>query len=312
MAMAILFLCVGFVLLYFGGDYLVRGSSSLALQLGLTPLVVGLTVVAFGTSSPELAVSLKAAFDGVGDVALGNVVGSNICNLALILAVAVVIKPQTVNLRILRVEVPLMIGVSTLVPWVLWDAEVSRIEGLLLVVGLIFFIGLNVHAGRREKAAVQEEYAAAIHDGKPLWLVLVWIAGGLGALVAGGHFFVEGAIIVARSMGVSEAVIGLTVVAFGTSLPELATSIIAASRGEGDIVFGNVVGSNIFNILCILGLTALIQPLQASGITTVDTMMMVGVAVCTLPLMYWGRRLGRVEGCLLLGSYGLYLLYLIR
>lgn len=311
MLLSLLILAAGFVLLYFGGDFLVKGSSSLALRLGLSPLVIGLTVVAFGTSSPELAVSLQAAFGGSGDVAIGNVVGSNICNLGLILAIAALIRPMVVAAQVIRVDMPIMIGVSVVVPILLYNGVVSRLEGLLLIAGLIAYIGLSLYLARKESAAVQKEFSNEIEAHKSLWLDLGLVAGGLTGLMIGGSLFVKGAVELARGLGISEAVIGLTVVAIGTSMPELATSVVAALKGEGDIAIGNVVGSNIFNVLCILGTTAMIQPLQSSGITPVDLWVMVGMAAISWPLMHWGRRLGRIEGGILLAAYGCYMGYLL-
>lgn len=313
MLIPVLLLLAGLVLLYFGGEYLVRGSSSLALQLGLTPLMVGLTVVAFGTSSPELAVSMQAALKGIDDVALGNVVGSNICNIGLILALAALIRPMAVHARMVRADVPIMIGVALLLTLLLWDGGLSRPEGLFLALALVVYVVVTIKVARRESAEVQQEFAAEVRDrtrGR-LWLDLVFIAGGLAALVGGGQLFVSGAVDIARHFGISEAVIGLTIVAVGTSMPELATSILAALKGEGDIAIGNVVGSNIFNILGILGVTALVQPLNGQGMTAVDLATMVGIALLCWPLMHWGRRIGRVEGAVLMTVYVGYVGYLL-
>lgn len=311
MLVPLLILVAGFVLLYFGGEALVKGSSSLALRLGLSPLVVGLTVVAFGTSSPELAVSVQAALGGVDDVALGNVVGSNICNLGLILAVAALVRPMVVAAQVIRLDLPIMIGVSLLLPLLLRDDLLTRFEGILLFLGLLAYVSLSLYLARKESAAVKAEYSEAIRVHKPLWLDVFFVVGGLGGLMAGGSFFVSGAVDIARSLQISEAVIGLTVVAIGTSMPELATSVVAALKGEGDIAIGNVVGSTIFNTLGILGLTAGIHPIQLGGISWVDLWVMVGIATLLLPLMHWGRRLGRGAGALLLGVYLLYLGYLL-
>ncbi len=313
MLTSILLLVAGLALLYFGGEFLVQGSSNLALRFGVTPLLVGLTVVAFGTSSPELAVSMQAALGGVDDMALGNVVGSNICNLGLILALAALIKPIKVTAQVIRLDLPIMIGTCFLVPLVLWDGLISRLEGGMLFGCLIAYISFSIRLGRREKAAVQKEYAEAIHEEKgPMWHNVARILGGFVGLAAGGSLFVNGSVGIARYFGITEAVIGLTVVALGTSMPELATSAVAAFKGEGDIAIGNVIGSNIFNVLCILGLTAMVQPLRQGGITLVDMMVMAGIALVSLPLMHWGRRVGRIEGAVLLSIYLGYLFYLLH
>lgn len=311
MLLPILILTAGFVLLHFGGNLLVKGSSSLALRLGLTPLVIGLTVVAFGTSSPELAVSLQAAFRGAGDVAIGNVMGSNICNLGLILAIAALLRPMKVAAQVVRVDLPIMIGVSLLVPILLHNGLISRLEGALLFTGLVAYLALSLYLARRESAAVKQEFSEQVQVHKSLWLDLGLVVGGLAGLMIGGSLFVKGAVELARGLGISEAVIGLTVVAIGTSMPEMATSVVAALKGEGDIAIGNVVGSNIFNVLCILGTTAMIEPLRSTGITPVDLWVMVGMAAISWPLMHWSRRLGRLQGATLLVAYLCYVGYLL-
>lgn len=313
MLTSILILLVGFVLLYFGGDYLVKGSSTLALQLGVTPLLVGLTVVAFGTSSPEMAVSIKAGMSGVGDVALGNVVGSNIFNILGILGLAALIQPMTVKAQIVKIDMPICIGVSLALCWLYRDGVLSRVEGIGLFIGIVIYVIFSIRLAKKEKQEVQAEFAEGIQeDHKPLWMNLTFIFGGLVALVFGGRFFVDGSVAIARSVGVTEAVIGLTIVAIGTSMPELATSLIASAKKEGDIAIGNVVGSNIFNILSILGITAMLQPLAMGNITWVDMGVMVATAVILVPFMFTGLRIERWEGGVMLTGYVAYVVWLIQ
>lgn len=312
MILAYVLIAVALILLFAGAEMLVKGSASLAARAGLTPLVIGLTVVAFGTSSPELAVSLKAAFAGQGDVAVGNVVGSNILNIALILGLAAVIFPITVHLQLIKVDVPIMIVVSILLPVLLRDGVLGRIEGAGLFIGIILYTILNVLMARKgADAEVEEEFAESIPKQTKHWSVdLLLVGGGLAVLVVGSRLLVENSIEVARAYQISEAVIGLTIVALGTSMPELATSIIAAVRKQPDIALGNVIGSCIFNILSILGLSASIVPIASGGITLVDYVVMVGCAVVLLPFLMTGLRLGRFEGLVFLAIYGGYLYYL--
>ena len=313
MLYSILILLAGFALLYFGGDYLVKGSQTLALQLGVTPLLVGLTVVAFGTSSPEMAVSIKAGMSGVGDVALGNVVGSNIFNILGILGLAALIQPMTVKAQIIKIDMPITIAVSLLLCFLLRDGVLSGLEGVGLFIGIVIYVIFSIKLAKKEKQEVQEEFAEGIQDDhKPLWMNLTFIVGGLVALVFGGSFFVDGSVAIARSVGVTEAVIGLTIVAIGTSMPELATSLIASAKKEGDIAIGNVVGSNIFNILSILGITAMLQPLAMGNITWVDMGVMVVAAVVLLPFMWTGFRIERWEGGVMLAGYVAYVVWLIQ
>ncbi|HMO03539.1 MAG TPA: calcium/sodium antiporter [Kiritimatiellia bacterium] len=307
-------LAAGLVLLYFGADWLVRGSSRLALRAGVAPLVVGLTIVAFGTSAPELVVSTKAALNGQGGIAIGNVIGSNIFNIAVILGLSAVIRPLVVQSQLVRFDMPVMIGVSLVCWWLFSDGTLVRWEAGLLFAGIVAYTGWNIVMARRERApVVLDEFAAAAPTGakegsagKDLLLIL----GGLVLLVAGSRFLVDAAIQMARIWGVSEAVIGLTIVAAGTSLPELATSVIAAFRKQDDIAIGNVVGSNVFNILGILGVSGLVQPLDATGISTMDFSMMLLLAVMLWPLMQTGMRIIRWEGALLVAGYGAYLAWL--
>ncbi len=306
----LLSLLLGLVLLFIGGEGLVRGSAALALRLGLTPLVVGLTVVAFGTSAPELVVSGKAAFDGLGAIAIGNVVGSNSLNIGLILGLTALIYPLKVQLQILRLDLPILVGVSLLGVGLLTDLRVGWIEGVVLVVGLIVYTVFTVVSARREKPseAVAAEFVESLPaPGGSIGRDLLFIVGGLALLIAGSRFLVDGAVILARGFGISEAVIGLTIVAVGTSMPELVSCIVAAVKKEPDIALGNIIGSNLFNLLGILGTAALIKPLDGAGIQMVDLYVMLAFAVVLLPILRTGRKMERWEGALLVAGYIAYL-----
>lgn len=309
---SILSLVAGLAILVAGAEALVRGSVGAALRFGLTPLLIGLTVVAFGTSSPELVVSIKAGLDGNGDIALGNIIGSNICNIALILGLSALIQPLKVQATIIRKDVPVLVAVSLLLLVFLMDGTVSFWEGLIFVVGLVAFTVFSIRQAKREAAAVKEEFTDVVPAKKlPLWMDLTFLAAGLGLLVLGAQMLVDSAVEIALTAGMSQAAIGLTIVAVGTSLPELATSVIAAFKKEGDIAIGNVVGSNLFNMLGILGLTALVLPVAQGGITTIDTLLMLGLTLFLLPVLRSGYTVSRVEGGLFVAIYVAYTVYLL-
>ena len=302
----------GLLLLFVGGEALVRGAAALALRSGLSPLAVGLTVVAFGTSTPELVVSLDAAFAGVPDIAVGNVIGSNIANVTLILGMGMLVGPARVVARTVRVDAPLVVLVSVVMVLMLGDGTISRLEGIALVTSLCAFTGITLVQGRNEPAGVKQEFEGAV-DGPPhtaLFSVLL-VLGGLGGLLLGGQLFLNSAVELARALGVTEAVIGLTVVAVGTSLPELITSVVAALRGQGDIAIGNVLGSNMFNVLGILGVTAVVLPLRPGGITGATLGVLVGTAVAVAGMAVTGRRITRLEGGLLVSAYAVYTVWLV-
>lgn len=303
----------GVLLLYLGGEALVRHASGLARAVGLSPLVIGLTVVAFGTSAPELAASLTAALRGTPELAFANVVGSNIANLGLILAVAALILPISATARFLRREMPFLIGTSALLVAMAANGTVSRLEGLLLVALLVGYLGFLL-LERRESPSVEAEFAAEYGSGPPHRARnLAGIALGIALLTLGADALVTGAVGVARALGLSERVIGLTLVALGTSLPELASTVVAASRREGDIVLGNLVGSNIFNILGILGITALVRPLSIDAVAVrFDLAAMLIVSLLVWPFLTTRKRLERWEGAVLLAVYGAYLVFLFR
>jgi cation:H+ antiporter len=307
-----LLILAGIVLLYFGAEGLVRGSASIAARLGLTPLVIGLTVVAFGTSMPELVVSIGASLDGKGPIAVGNVVGSNIGNIALILGLAALIQPLRVQAQIVRVDLPILLIASVALVAILADGAVGRVEGGLLFAGLLAYIGTSLRLARREPAAVEAEFVEGMpRAGRSAALDAGMVAAGLALLVLGARLLVTGAVDIAEGFGLSQAVIGLTIVAIGTSLPELATSVVAALKGQGDIAVGNVVGSNLFNILGILGITALVRPLAQSGMSSVDLGVMLVLTVVLLPLMRSGFRVSRAEGGVLVAGYAAYTTYLL-
>lgn len=297
--MAWLQLLLGLGVLSVGADRLVAGASALALRIGVSPLWVGLTVVAFGTSAPELVVSSMAAVNGQGGIALGNVLGSNICNIGLILGLSALLRPMRVELALLRRDIPLLLLVSLVAGLVLSDLAFGRLEGTLFLLALAIWLVLSGRASQSDGEA---------HGPRPVawWLAALWVAVGLGALVVGARVFVEGAVDLARGFGVSETVIGLTIVAVGTSMPELATSVVAAVKGHGDIAIGNVVGSNLFNLLGILGVSSLLAPMSDPGLSRIDLLVMLGFAALLLPLSRTAATLSRREGAVLLALYAGY------
>jgi cation:H+ antiporter len=312
-----LFLVLGLIIMIWGADLLVRGASRLATAVGISPLVVGLTVVAFGTSSPELAVSVMSAFKGQADLALGNVVGSNIFNVLLILGISALIVPLIVAQQLVRFDVPVMITISILILLMGMDGQIGRIDGVFLFAGAIAYTAFLIRQSRKESSEeVKAEYDSEFGEKSPSSLVknIGLIALGLVGLVLGSKWLVTSAVAIAQAFGVSELVIGLTIVAAGTSMPEVATSIMAAIKGERDIAVGNVVGSNIFNILCVLGLSSLVAP---AGITVseaalrFDIPVMIAVAIACLPIFFTGYRISRFNGAAFFFFYLAYLVYLI-
>ena len=307
---------VGLVVLTGGADALVRGAGALALRVGLSPLVVGLTVVAFGTSSPELAVSAEAALGGNSAIALGNVVGSNLFNITLILGTAALIRTMTVDRALVRRDLPVMLAATVLPVLMLLDGVVGRLDGAVLVAGLVAYTAFNVRTSRREaKAAAAEmddDMRAALEAARrPLWWSLGLLVAGLAALVVGAGWLRDGAVGLATEVGVSPAVIGLTLVAAGTSLPELATSVVAARNGAPEIALGNVVGSNTFNGLGVLGVAAVLHPVGMGGVTWPTLGAMVVASVLAAGLVAWRGRLGRAEGAALLLVYAAYTALLV-
>ena len=301
----------GVVLLYYGAEFLVKGGVKIAYRFKISPLVVGLTLVAFATSAPELVVSVDSALKGLGNISIGNVVGSNICNIALILGLCAMITPLNVNKQLFRLDVPLMIiSAAVLTAFCVISQGVNRWQGALLFAGIIAYTVYSIrYAGKQQGNEEAEEETVSKSDN--LLLAVLLVAGGLAALVGGAKLFVNSAVYIAKLLKVSDAVIGLTVVAVGTSLPELATSVVAAIKGEKDIAIGNVVGSNIFNVLAICGIAPLIAPIKAPGISIVDMSVMMAVSVVLFLMMKTGLSISRKEGAVLFLSYCAYTAYLI-
>lgn len=309
MMTSIVFVLLALLLLFIGAEGLVRGSASLAVRLGLSPLMAGLTIVAFGTSSPELVVSLEAALSQQGNIAVGNVVGSNSFNIAIILGLTALICPIPISRQIIKLDAPIALGVALLLLLLLFDDSLGRLEGALLLAGIIAYTWMNVALARKQGGAgVSEQSDLSVPSPSRHWgLDLALIVVGLGILIFGSRLLVEHSISLATGLGISDAVIGLTIVAAGTSMPELSTSLVAAIRKQPDIAIGNVVGSNVFNILGILGVASLVSPISAPGITTTDYLTMVIFSALLIPLLYTGRMLHRLEGVVLLALYGAYL-----
>lgn len=312
MAGSLFLILLGVALLYAGAEALVRGAVAIATQLGITPLVIGLTIVAMGTSMPEMVVSVAAALRGSGEIAVGNIVGSNIGNIALILGVAALIAPTLVQARVVRVEMPLVVVVSVLVSVMLWDGEMGRLAGAVLVPILVGYLVVTIRRTRKEGREAKAEFAESLPETpRRTWLNLLLVVVGLGLLVGGARMLVSGAVTIAQDLGINEAIIGLTIVAIGTSLPEMATSVVAALKGQGDIAIGNVVGSNLFNMTGILGVAALVSPLHDVDVGMVSLLIMTILSFVLLPLMKSGERVSRLEGGLLLAAYVGYIVYLM-
>ena len=297
----------GLALLYFGADWLVRGGGAIAVRARVSPLVIGLTLVAFGTSAPELFVSTGAALHGLGDICIGNVVGSNICNIALILGLTGLVAPIAVNAASFRRDVLIMVAASVVVTaWCGLSGRLGRIAGFVFVVAIVTYTCHGIVMSR--KTAAERPEKPSMGTGRAIALAFV----GLSVLVVGAKLILAGAVAIEKGLGVPDEFVALTVVAVGTSLPELATSVVAARKGEADIAIGNIVGSNIFNILGILGASALLRPVAVAGMDWVDFGMMIATAVLLWPLLGARGRLGRAEGAILLAVYGGYLVWLAR
>jgi cation:H+ antiporter len=324
--MMILTFLVGLAVLSLGAELFVRGASRLASLLGVSPLIIGLTVVAFGTSAPEVAVVVRAGFQGQGDMGIGNVVGSNIANFLLILGIAALITPLAVSYRLIRMEVPLLLGVSVLVILLGYDGRLNTLEGFLLLGGAVVYTAfvilncrkeiLNNSKNNQKDEMVDETTPPTSRKSwlKNRWLINgIYLSVGLVGLVQGASWLVSGASDIARSLGISELLIGLTMVAVGTSLPELATVVSAGIRGERDMVIGNIVGSNLFNLMFVLGVAVIVLPqgLPVPGSTLAfDLPVMLAVTAAGLPIFLTGLQISRWEGLLFLSYYGAYILYL--
>ncbi len=312
-------LIAGLVLLVIGAEFLVKGASRLAAILRISPLIIGLTVVAYGTSAPEMSVSVISSLSEQGaDIAIGNVVGSNICNVLLILGVSALIAPLAVTKQMIRSEVPIMIGVSLLLLMFSFDGQLSRVDSIILFIGGVLYTLSLIYKSSKQNAEQDEftqEYSFSDSVTPIVWIKnTVYIIGGLVLLVLGSRWLVNSAITIAEYFQVSKLIVGLTIVALGTSLPELFTSVIASLRGETDIAVGNVLGSNIFNILAVLGVSGIVAPNGINVSPTVisfDTPVAIAVAFACLPIFYSGKRIDRWEGLLFLFYYLAYTTYLI-
>ena len=300
-----LLVAVGLAMLYFGAEWLVKGSVSIAQKFKISQLVIGLTIVAFGTSTPELSVSVSSAINGVSDVALGNVVGSNIANIGLILGISAIITPIAVARQTIRKEVPIMIGVSVLLLAVSLDAQISMIEGILLAIGVVAFTVFSYKSAKKEEQVV-ESTDGTVSVKTTTYRSILLIGIGLVLLTIGSFVTVDNAVLIAQNIGISERVIGLTLVAVGTSLPELITSVVAARKGHADLSVGNIVGSNIFNILAIIGISASIAGITVNDSMWSDYYIMVIFALVLLPIMRTGFKISKLEGIALLAGYLIY------
>jgi len=301
----------GLLGLYFGAEWMVVGSSRLAISLGIKPIVIGLTVVAFGTSSPELAVSLLAVFEESDGIAIGNIIGSNIANIGLILGVSALVSPLKVELSILRRELPIMIGASLLFIVLLLDGQISFLDGGLLFAGLLAYLAYHIRgaikSASENKASAEGKGGGEINRARNALLTVV----GMALLIGGANLMVDAGIVIARTLGISEVVIGIALVAVGTSLPELATSIISTLRSESDISVGNIIGSNIFNIMCVIGLVAMVMPLSVNANELyVELAIMMLFSFALIPFMKTGFVLNRIEGAILLAGYCIFIIWL--
>jgi len=310
--MIALYITGGLVLLFFGADWLVQGAVTLALHLGLSPLIVGLTVVALGTSVPEALVSVQAAIGHQGGIALGNVIGSNILNIALILGLSAFFNPLKVDSHLVKADVPLLAGATFMLVVLLEDFHISRMEGGFLLLCIVGYVAGNIMTVKRtspEENKIEGVEVPEDHS-KNLWRDISFLFIGLIALAFGSNFLVTGAVDLARIWGLSEALIGLTIVSIGTGTPEMATALMAAYRKRADLAIGNAVGSNLFNIMFVLGIAALVAPLDGKGISSIDLYVMLGVTILLLPTVWTGRILDRKEGFLFLAIYVGYLYHL--
>ena len=302
-------LILSLMALYIGAGWLVQGSSALALKAKISPLVIGLTIVAFGTSAPELAVSLGATLRGQGDIAIGNIVGSNIFNIGVILGVSATICPLQVKKQLLRIDIPIMLAATILFTILFWNGTLGRMEGLFFLTGIIIYTLFSLLYSRKQ----EEEPNLELEEQPKHWAVdTLTIIGGLVVLVFASRLLVDNAVSIAKELGVSEAVIGLTIVAAGTSMPELATSVVAAYKHKTDIAIGNIVGSNLFNILAIAGSCSLMHPIEAKNVNYIDLLVMLAISILLLPLMKSGQKISRTEGAALILIYVIYLFWLLR
>ena len=310
--MIVIYIIGGLILLYFGANWLVQGAITLSLHLGLSPLIVGLTVVALGTSLPEALVSVQAAIGHQGGIAIGNVVGSNILNIALILGLSAFLNPLKVDSHLVKADVPLLAGATFMLVVLLEDFHISRMEGAFLLLCIVGYVAGNIMTVKRTSPEENKIEGVEVPEDhrKNLWRDISFLFIGLIALAFGSNFLVTGAVDLARIWGLSEALIGLTIVSIGTGTPEMATALMAAYRKRSDLAIGNAVGSNLFNIMFVLGIAALVAPLDGKGISSIDLYVMLGVTFLLLPTVWTGRILDRKEGFLFLAIYVGYLYHL--
>ena len=307
---------IGIAVLYVGAEAMVKGAATLALRYGLRPLVVGLTVVALGTSMPEFVINFLSALAGEDNLALGNIVGSNIANIALILGISAVVLPLFVDRAMLRKEYPIMLGAMLAFYLLALDGVISQVDGFLLIVGLVgFLLFIVVDARRHARNAAAPEDIAEVEQGdlkSPVWTKAAYLASGMVGLAVGAHLMVDSAVDIARFMGVDSVVIGLTIVAIGTSLPELAASVVSASKGQAELSVGNAMGSNLLNVLFVVGLVSMMRPLKVSAASLdVHFPVMIGFALLLFPLAWTGRQITRMEGSFMIAGFMGYMGYLM-
>lgn len=298
--------------LYIGAGWLVKGSTEIALKANISNLVIGLTIVAFGTSAPELVVSLNASMSGQGDIAIGNIVGSNIFNIALILGVSAAIHPLQAKRQLTRIDIPILIVASIAITILFWDGKLGRVEGGIFLVAIIAYTLFSLYYSRKHEKKIEKEIGELDKQPEPWYKDLLYIAGGLAILIFASDLLVDNAVSIAQELGISEAVIGLTVVAAGTSMPELATSVVSALKKNPDIAIGNIVGSNLFNILAIAGTSSLVHPIVSKNINYIDLLVMLGLTLLLFPLVKSGQKISRAEGWLLIIMYVGYLGWLLK
>lgn len=312
MITSITLLILSLVALYIGAGWLVKGSSEIAHKANISNLVIGLTIVAFGTSAPELVVSINASLTGQGDIAIGNVIGSNIFNVAAILGISAAIRPLQAKRQLTKIDIPILIVASIALVVLFWNGVLGRLEGGLFMAGIVAYTLFSLYYSRKHEKMVEEVHGELETQPQPWYKDVMYIVGGLVILIFASQLMVDNAVSIAQTLGVSEAVIGLTVVAAGTSLPELATSVVAALKKNQDIAIGNIVGSNLFNILAIAGTSSVIHPIVSKNVNYVDLLVMLGLSLVLLPLAKSGQKISRIEGCFLIAAYLGYLGWLLR
>ena len=298
--------------LYIGAGWLVKGSTEIALKAKISNLVIGLTIVAFGTSAPELVVSLNASLSGQGDIAVGNIIGSNIFNIAAILGISAAIQPLQAKRQLTRLDIPILIAATAVFTLLFWNGVLGMLEGCFFLAGIIIYTVFSLYYSRKHEKKVEEQIGELEKQPEPWYKDVLYIVGGLVILIFASNLLVNNAVSIAQELGVSEAVIGLTIVAAGTSMPELATSVVSALKKNPDIAIGNIVGSNLFNILAIAGTSSVVSPIAAKNVNYVDLLVMLGLTLLLLPLVKSGQKISRAEGWALILVYLCYLAWLLR